>query len=154
MTQSVAAEGFVALVADLAGYLTGDVNPDEIVSHLGAWAPGESENARSLVPAEVQTVSPYVARAGVARFPDSEVPYAVTLVPIDEARPTVAAMRTAFGEPRVGAAGPDLPTELQFVPAGSSGVWRIVIVAWAQRRGPDLHDAVVAQLLLRRDSLA
>ena len=145
-----AAAGFVAMVAELAGFLSADVTLDQIAAHLGGWAPEQPSDTPTLVPAELRPSSPYVARASVARFPDSEVAYAVTLVPIDAARPSVAAMRTAFGEPRVGIAGPDMPTELQFAPAASKGDWHIVLVAWAQRRGPHLDEAVLTRLLLRR----
>lgn len=146
-----ATAGFVAVVADLTDYLSADVTLDQIATRIGAWAPGRPSDTQTLVPAELQASSRYVSRASVARFPDSEVAYAVTLVPIDDARPRVAAMRTAFGEPRVGTAGPDMPTELQFAPAVSSSDWRIVILAWTLRRGPDLDEAVVTHLLLRRD---
>ncbi len=148
-----AAAGFVAVVAGLTDFLSADVTLDQIAARVGAWAPGHPGDSQTLVPAELVASSPYVARSGVARFPDSEVAYAVTLVPMDRARPLVAAMRTAFGEPRVGTAGPDMPTELQFAPMGSSSGWRIIILAWALKRGPDLDRAVLTHLVLRRDRL-
>jgi hypothetical protein len=146
-----ATAGFLAVVSDLTDYLSTDVTLDEIAARVGAWAPGEPGDRQTLVPAELRASSPYVARAGVARFPDSDVAYAVTIVPTDDARPAVAAMRATYGEPRVRAGGPDTPTELQFPPAQSHRGWRIVMLAWALRRGPDLDDAVLTQLLLRRD---
>ncbi len=150
MTQPLGSDAdFTGLLRRLADYLAGDVTPDDIAERLGGWATDETDEA-SLVPTEIRISSPYLRRAGIARYPGSDVPYAVTLVPTDDAQPTVADLRSTFGQPLAGAYHLDHPLELQFT-TNAGGDWGIVLVVRAERRGPELEDAVVTRVLLRRD---
>ncbi len=137
---------FVELVTGLTEVLSTDITVDQIAMRVGKWA----AHPEALVPTELQSVSGLVDRASLTRFPDSDLAYALTLVPDEAAAPPVSALRAAWGDPRVSHAGPDQPTELQFRPTTVDGPWSVVVVAWARRRGSDLDEAVVTQVLLRR----
>lgn len=149
---SPAEVGFVAVVADLSDYLSAEVTIEDIATRLGGWAGEDRPDDDSLVPAAVRADSPFVDQAGIACFPDSDLAYAVSVSPTADARPSIAALRPRFGEPKLIAAEPDRPLEVQFPSTSSGDGWSVVLVVRAQRRGPDLDDAVVTRILLRRDS--
>lgn len=148
MTLPLDADDFLDLVADLAGCLAEDVSVDEIAARVGRWAPGYPS---ALGPAELLPVAPSIERAHLACFPDTDLAYALTLVPAPAARPRVAMMRDAWGDIEVGPRHPDTPLELQFATTTVGRHWRVVVLARAQRQGREIDDAVVLRVFLRRD---
>jgi hypothetical protein len=110
------------------------------------------------VPMEIQLspVIPGVSAARLARYPDSGLPFTLTLEPTPDARPTAAALRGTFGEGRRGLTDRGRPPELQFDPPAAGPRWHVVVIAELDGLGgaAGIDAARAIRIVFRRDPVS
>ena len=96
---------------------------------------------------------PGLRAVSLARYADTGLPYLLTIEPELSARPTIAALRRAFGDYHRTLSDRGRPVELLFNPSITAHRWRVVLIAELAADGRELEDATVANVALRRDPL-
>jgi hypothetical protein len=143
----VSAAALIDLIRDLVGFLAREpLAVEDVAARVGPVV----RDPGGLIPLELQPVLPDVRAARLARFPDSSVPHVLSLEPAPAARPTVAALKAAFGDYRRSLTDFEQPRQVIFYPPGGAR-WKVAVLAQLLPGGNSLAEAQVASLALRRD---
>lgn len=105
------------------------------------------------MPLEFRPVIAGVHSAHLSRYPDSGLPYILTLKLAPDARLTTAELKAVFGDYRRSRTDFDRPIEIIFYPPAAGEHWRVAVIAQLVREGDSLDDAPVMTLALRRDPI-
>ncbi len=97
---------------------------------------------------------PGLLTASLARYADTGLPYLLTLEPAPSHRPTVAALRLAFGDYRRARSDRGRPVEVLFHSLIATQHWKVVLIAEISTDGSELDEAKVISVALRRDPLS
>jgi hypothetical protein len=100
---------------------------------------------------ELQPVLPGVRAAKLARFPDSGLPYVLTLEPAMESRPIVGALKEVLGPYKQARTGLEMPASLIFPPAGRESGWQVVVFVTLDKVGVEMDSARTRTIAFRRD---
>lgn len=106
-----------------------------------------------LIPIKLRTVLPGVRAATLARYPGSDSPYMLDLIPAPNARPTAAQLRSFLGDYHRALTDRGRPWELLFHPPPIEGPWRVAVIAELEPDAPDLDRAPITRVAFRRDSV-
>jgi hypothetical protein len=136
------------LVRELVRFLSRDrLGIDDVAERIGPVArdPGIP------MPIELRPAVAGVRSARLARYPDSGLPYLLSLEPTPEARPTVAELQAVLGDYRRALTGRGVPPELIFSPPAEGPRWRVVVIVRLEPTAGGLETAPVTEIALRRD---
>lgn len=136
------------LIRELVLFLSRDtLTVEDVAARVGSVArdPGVP------MPLELRPVMAGVRSARLSRYPDSGLPYVLTLEPAPDARPTAAALKAALGDYRRAHTGRSRPIEVMFYPPAAGAHWTVVVIAELLPEGDSLDEASVTTLALRRD---
>jgi hypothetical protein len=103
---------------------------------------------------ELQPALPGVRSAHLTRYPDSGLPYVLTIEPEPDARPTPAMLKGALGDYRRMLTHFDLPPELIFYPPAEGTHWRVAVIVKLKSDGGDFETAPIISIALRRDPVS
>ena len=122
---------------------------EDVVARVGSVAhdPGIP------MPLELRSVLAGVPSVHLSRYPDSGVPYILTLEFAPDVRPTVAALKAAFGDYHRALTDRGRPGEIMFYPPPPGTHWQVVVIANLVQGNSVLDDAFVTTLALRRDPI-
>lgn len=101
------------------------------------------------LPIELQPVLTGVRSARLARYPDSGLPYLLTLEFATESQPTLAGLRAVLGDYRRALTGRGMPPELVFFPHVEGKHWQIAVITRLSTH--DVEAAPITSLSFRRD---
>ena len=120
----------------------------DVIARVGPVVddPGIPQTA-ALEPASLRGVR--AARLG--RYPDTGLPYTLALELADDAQPTAAALRAAFGDYKRARTDRGHPAQLLFYPPAQAPRWQVALLADLAPTDGSLDDARVTRLTLRRD---
>jgi hypothetical protein len=141
-----AGEAFVAVVEELREFLARDgLSMDDVANRIGNSAGGDPRDAIEVQPrlAGLRTVQ-------VLAYPDTGLPYLVTLEPEDSAMPTPSELQSRFGDYTRQPTHFGAPRELIFTGRTDTGPWRVVLLAEAEPL-PDLNTSPITRITFRRD---
>lgn len=139
------------LIRELVLFLSRDaLTVEDIADRVGPVArdPGVP------MPLELRPVLAGVRSARLSRYPESGLPYVLTIEPAPVARPTAATLKAAFGDYRRSLTDLGRPIEVIFYPPAAGAHWKVAVIAELLPRGDSLDDASVTTLALRRDPIS
>ena len=142
------AAALAGVVAELADALAADLTVEDLAQLLG---PVENDPG---IPLEVvlRPSSALLAAADVGRFPDSGLPYTVTLRPAPGVVVTPAVLAASFGDYRRTPTHRGRPAELVYARTTAGPRWSVVLMIQVESQASDLDDAPVTSITLRRDA--
>jgi hypothetical protein len=137
----------IEFVRDLVRLLSGEVDVNEVAAKVGPIGtdPGWP------IPMELRPTAPEVRAARLARYPDEGPPYALTIEPADGMKPTVAELKSAFGDYQRTRTSRGMAPELIFAPPAGGPRWRVAVIARLDPAVGDLDASKVARIVFRRD---
>ena len=134
-------------ILDLIQFLSQDpLSVAEIVARVGPVA-----DDAGLSSVELRAILPGVRAARLARYPDSDLPYALELELTPDARPTVAALKPLLGDYEEMRTDRGVPREIWFHPPAKGPRWRVAAIAELETGGGELEDVPIASIAFRRD---
>jgi hypothetical protein len=137
----------VEQLARLADSLTREATVDGILATVGA-----SQDPTLPASMEIFPGLPGVARAHLSRYPDSRLPYTLSLDPIDAAQPTLGALAARFGPYVDAQSDRGRPRVVIFErPRSGDGPWSVAVVAELPAHRAIEDTARVISITLRRD---
>jgi hypothetical protein len=140
------AASVVPLVTELVAFLRRDgLTIDDVAGRVGPIAAGTLSNQIAL-----QSRLTGVRAAELLAYPDSGLPYMLSLEPDEAARPTLAAMKSALGDYRRMRSHFGEPRQASFSTARVPGAWHVVVLAEAEPTD-DLESAPITRITFRRD---
>jgi hypothetical protein len=140
----------IELIRDLASLLVRDnLLIDEIVAKVGRV----ERDPGSPLPAELRPALPGVQSAKLSLYPDTGLPYALSLELMKGSQPTVGEMKASLGNYKRSLTGRGQEPELIFSSVETGAAWRIAIVANMDRSSDDLDSARVTRVIFRRDPI-
>lgn len=138
------------LIRDLISFLSQDtLTVEDVVARIGPVT-NDPGIPMSL---EMRPTLVGVRSARLARYPDSGVPYLLTLEFAPDARPTVAELKATFGDYHRARTGRGRPISVIFYPPAIGTHWQVALIAELLSKGDDLDPVPVTTLALRRDPL-
>jgi len=141
----------IAIVRDLVRFLSQDpLSVEDVIDRVGPVVrdPGVP------MPMELNPAMPDVSSAKLTRYPDSGLPYLLTIEPSLDARPSATSLEAAFGGYKRSRTDPGIPAELIFYPPANAPHWRVAVIARLESSGSDLDSAPVTSISFRRDPLS
>jgi hypothetical protein len=105
------------------------------------------------MPMRLRSALPGVHVAELARYPDSGLPYVLTLELSPESRVTVGNLKTFLGDYKRTLTHPGMPTELIFPAVASGERWRIAVIVELEPNSTALDSAFITCVALRRDPI-
>lgn len=106
------------------------------------------------MPLELRSTLDGVRSARLSRYPDSGLPYVLTLELAPDAQPTVATLKADFGDYHRAHTDRGKPIEVMFYPPAMGTRWQVAVIARLAPIEGSLDDAKVTTLALRRDPTA
>jgi hypothetical protein len=140
----------IDLIRELALFLSRDRLTVDAVT---AWVGRVVRDPGIPMPIELQTTLPGVRSAKLGRYPDSGLPYVLTLEPAQDSRPSVGALKAALGNYRQARTSLGAPAVLVFPAASTGRRWEVAVIATVDKGAKDLDSTRVRALTLRRDPL-
>jgi hypothetical protein len=139
----------IAQVHDLVHFLSQELlTVDDVLTRVGSL----ERDPGLPMPLELRSALPGVRTARLARYPDSGLPYVLTMEPELSARPTLAQLKTVLGDYAQMLTHRGRPLEVTFSPAPIGHTWRVVVMAQLESPTNDALDtAAVSSLSFRRD---
>jgi hypothetical protein len=101
--------------------------------------------------ATLRPVLPGVRAAQLSRYPDSGLPYVLTLEPDPASPPTPEALRSILGDFQRAPTNRAMPPEVVFAPARSAPQWSVVVIAQLEATDGELGRAPITSIAFRRD---
>jgi hypothetical protein len=141
----------IDLVPELARFLSkDDLTVDEVMARVGRVThdPGVP------MPIELHSAIAGVRSAQLGRYPDSGLPYVLTLEPSPDTRPVVGALKAVLGNYKRALTGRGMPAELVFPPVENGLCWRVVVIVNLDRTAGELDSARIVRISFRRDPAA
>ena len=138
----------IDLVLDLVLFLSKDrLTVEEVTARLGSIAhdPGVP------MPLQLRPTLPGVRSAVLSRYPDSGIPYALTLEPATDSRPTVGALKDVLGSYKRARSTPEMHVDLIFPLTRVGSTWRIVVIVTVDRTAGEMDLARTTAIGFRRD---
>ena len=123
------------------------------VDDVVAWVGSVAHDPGVPMPLELRSMMAGVRSVHLSRYSDSGLPYVLTLECTPDVRPTVAALKAAFGDYRLALTDRGRPIEIIFYPPTAGTHWQIVVIATLLQRNNGLDDASVTTIALRRDPI-
>lgn len=148
VTQVTGDHAMIDLIRDLIPLLSQEMlTIEDVVARIGPVAhdPGVP------MPIDLDSVDASVHSARLSRYPDSGLPYVLTLEPKPNVRPTVAALKSMLGDYRQALTDRGRPIEVVFLPSTAGACWKVVVVAELAPNVASLESAAVTRVALRRD---
>ncbi len=140
----------IPLVCALVLLLSRDgLTLDDVVASVGSV----EHDPGIPMPIALRPTMPGVLAASLSRYPDSGLPYTLTLAFETDSRPTVEALRLAVGRFSRVPSPRGMPARVQFIPNGAGPAWRVVVIAELAPHDGTLESAPVLEVTLRRDPL-
>jgi hypothetical protein len=139
-------------ITDLIGQLVRSLSQDGLTfEDVSAFVGPVVHDTGVPASATLRPVLPGVRAARLSRYPDSGLPYILTLEP-DVASPTTPeALRPMLGDFRRARTDRGMPPEVVFAPASSAPRWKVVVIAQLEATGAELGQAPIISIALRRD---
>jgi hypothetical protein len=138
----------IEFICSLVLFLSQDcLAVEDIVTRIGSIVhdPGVP------MPIELRPSMSSILTASVSRYPDSGLPYTVTLEFQTDAQPSIAAFNLAFGDFRRMLTYQGMPAEVFFLPPHTGTLWNVAVIAEVAPHIGGLESALVASVTLRRD---
>jgi hypothetical protein len=132
----------------LVDLLSQDLPVERILARVGPVA----RDPGAPMPLELRPKLPGVRAAKLARYPESEVPYALDLELDKDWGLTAAALKRMFGGYNQALTGRGQPRELLFYPPAGNAPWRVVLIAQLAPEGDSLDASHISAITLRRDA--
>ncbi len=136
------------LIRELIRFLSQDpLAVDEVTARIGPIVrdPGIP------MPIELRPALAGVCSAYLTRYPESGLPYVLTVEPTRDAAPTVGALQAVFGDYRRALTGRGMPYEIVFSTPAEGTNWRIVLIARLEPVSDQIESTLVTSIALRRD---
>ena len=99
----------------------------------------------------LRPASPDLKSASLSRYPESGVPYLITLEPVPNARPTLHDLQEIFGEYRRGLGSARKIVEFIFYPHVPGAPWQIAVIARLGGPSANFDAEPVRTISFRRD---
>jgi hypothetical protein len=103
--------------------------------------------------ATLQTVLPGVRAAKLSRYPDSGLPYVLTLEPDPASRPTPDALTSILGDYRRAPTDRGMLPKVVFAPEPSAPRWNVVVIAQLGTASAAFGQAPITSISFRRDPI-
>jgi hypothetical protein len=146
MTQEERA--MIDLIRELVLFLSSDpLTVDEVTARVG----GVVHDPGVPMPIELRPALAGVRSAQLARYPDSGLPYVLTLEPAMDSRPSAGALKAVLGTYKRALTGRGMPAELVFPHAGNASRWRVVVIVTVDKGGDEMDSARITSIAFRRD---
>ncbi len=119
---------------------------EDVIARIGSVAndPGVP------MPIEIRP-GPGLRTASLARYADTGLPYLLSIEPELTSRPTVAALKRAFGDYHRVRNDRGKPIEILFNPPIAAKSWKVVLIAEIFSHERDLESDTAISVALRRD---
>jgi len=89
--------------------------------------------------------------ASLSRYPDTGIPYVLTIVPEPEGRPTVAELKAILGDYRRALTDRGQAATMVFSPAMVTPRWSVAVIVKLERSDGPVETRSVTTIALRRD---
>ncbi len=137
----------IEYVLALIRLLSGEIGVAEVVARIG---PVETDSGWP-IPMELRPTALELRAARLARYPDTGLPYALTIEPADGAKPTVAELQAALGDYQQTRTDRGMAPEVVFAPPASGPRWRVAVLARLEPGAGDFESCNVSRIVFRRD---
>ncbi|MDB5036063.1 MAG: hypothetical protein JWQ98_3304 [Chlorobi bacterium] len=141
-------EGPADMILDIAGFLSRDpLSLDDVIERVGEAVadPGIP------MPIALRPTLPGVRSASLTRYPDTGLPYLLTLVPSPDLHLTPRALAAVLGEYRRLAGDRGRNPGLIFYPGIGGARWSVAVIVEVERMGDEIDIAPVTSIAFRRD---
>jgi hypothetical protein len=138
------------LVQDLMRFLAQDpLGVDDVTARVGSV----TRDPGVLMPIELWPAVAGVRSARLARYPDSGLPYVLTLTlaSAPDARPTLAALKAVLGDYRRARTDFGMPREFIFYPPAEGPHWQVVVIVQIESVNDEIEAAPITSIAFRRD---
>jgi hypothetical protein len=141
-------QAMVDMVQELVHFLSQHpLAIDDVIARVGTLV----RDPGAPMPIELRPALVGVRSASLARYPDTGLPYTLTLEPESDARPTPAELKTGLGDYHQTLTHSGRPVELVFYPAAEGSRWRVVVLALLAGANDAIEAAPIASITFRRD---
>jgi hypothetical protein len=138
----------IDLVAQLVLFLSKDqLTVEEVTAKVGRVAHDPGIH----MPIRLRPLLAGVRSAKLARYPDSGLPYVLTLEPALDSRPAVGALKAVLGAYRRALTGRGMPAELVFPPGRNEPHWHVVVIVTVDNAPKEMDSARTTSIVFRRD---
>jgi hypothetical protein len=140
----------VEIIQDLIHFLAKDqLTINEIIARVGPI----DHDPGAPMPMRLRSPLPGVHLAELARYPDSGLPYVLTLELSSDSGLAVGNLKLLLGDYKRTLTHPGMPTELIFPAVASGAQWRIAVIVELEPNSTALDSAFITRVALRRDPI-
>ncbi|MEO5929585.1 MAG: hypothetical protein ABIR47_06610 [Candidatus Kapaibacterium sp.] len=140
--------GLITMILDFVAFLARDpLSVDDVIKRVGDLAgdPGIP------MPIALRPTLPGIRSASLARYPDTGLPYLLTLVPSQDFHPTPSKLAVVLGPYSSPAGNRGRNPEVIFYPRVGDERWSIAVIVEVERTSSAIDIAPVISIAFRRD---
>ena len=148
--QMMEKDAMINLIRELTNLLSRDALD---VVHVVARIGRVNSDPGIPMPIDLLPESPILSSARLSRYPATGLPYVLTIQPKPAFRPTVSALKAAFGPCDWALTERGMPAECVFDSAGMGHQWTVTMIATSPGGHREDKDNFVSFIALRRDPM-
>ncbi|MCX6243085.1 MAG: hypothetical protein NTU98_00120 [Bacteroidetes bacterium] len=140
-------KSMIDTLGELVSFLSKDrISVSDVVTQIGI----NLDDPGVPLPITIKTKIPGIQTVKLARYPDSGLPYVLSIRFEKHAGPTLWNLKSCFGEYRQILTGPEQLPAFIFYPETNQKLWSVGVIAGVEP-GSDVEVSFVSTIDLRRD---
>lgn len=141
-------QAVINLVQELVRFMSQDsLGIGDVVARIGPIV----DDPGIPMPIELRSTVSDIRLAQLSRYPDSGLPYVLTLQPVPDIHLTLTALKAVLGEYKRAATDRGVPPEVLFYPLTKGSRWSVVVIVELDSVADGLETSQITSIAFRRD---
>jgi hypothetical protein len=138
----------INLVQELVRFMSQDsLGIEDVAARIGSIV----DDPGIPMPIELRSTLSDIRLAQLSRYPDSGLPYVLTLQPVSDIHLTLTALKAVLGDYKRAATDRGVPPKVLFYPLTKGSHWSVVVIVELESVPDGLETSEVTSMAFRRD---